>query len=886
LKYLSGTELLRDVLPAEHFILLRPKPKENQALFDCRHHIANYVALADSIAGTIYGTLPGTGPTRNITLTDGDVIGPTIGITEQMIAESLSGEPRTGLMTFLHTEIGKQSDLADFFVGILDEYLDRTFLPSFELKRIGRYNPVTGEARSEENETPPKGRGLSQLLFDLVVQGALTIGDFQRIMEVYMTVEDLIVSALNAEFPGLTIPLFESPSGSGSYAIKIDGPFTITLPAAYRALVDFTYPRRGKDITIGLDIPSITLAAGANVRLVEVDASGDVIDEYARIVTRKINAISITNLVARLGMTPVRRDNARLDGWPTLRFTSGDWSKWQVTISAADIDVDLSDFTELLAAAIGAGLLGHPGFGTILAFLGIGGDNLSEEGLEALIRKGLEGEDFLPGVIAGLGLELPASLTRAHAAELVPLRFPFNGSADGEQISFRDVRVETRRGAQRFFNVREEPDASEPPPTIDPVPPDPDDIIDPMDLGTRVDWSGIILQVERGLGGDPSRFIDRRLNDDTALDPLEKAIAHMHLGGIPEATIAKLSPGLVNWTERSYLGHALPKAAIPHLKAHFKRLDTGPDARIARPKLTERSIRKSLVRSQFLMQHQINRRLEPVRAPGLTPFTGPLEGVFECRSAPESPLGGRRGALGNPAQVELSCNCVPAGKLLKLMNAGGRLAGSGSAHVPGLGQADYEVTRIGDIAADFNPNSSVIGRDFTGQPSIAVRDMSGWVTHPSSSQRLEFSITARIRCWPSYVDAGALPDSAIRHVTENLGTLLEMFDGTLTDDIRIRELFYRRMVYLVRWDPEDEDQVRPVAPAVGENVQLFGLDAPENELVLASVIGDWLHSRLPLPMLFDPWNQLGGPLSDVSCEQGWIQMRKTYAVEGIAARPS
>lgn len=896
MRKISGQSYLFDSLPVDRWPVLLPTEPENPALLDCRHHIGNYVALLLEAMGSIYNTLPATAGQNSaaieLVLNRGDVVGTSLGLTEQMIADAMgSTNPSTGLLSFVETEVAKQSGglIGGLVVLLLDNVLQNTFLPTFELKRIGKYD-INGEPEVEldadGNPTNQQGDGLARILLGLVLNGQMTITEYLEAMDVYMAIEDAIETALTAEFPGLTFPLVQPGETSSGFTIRVDGPLTITLPAEFSDLVSFTYPTGNTDLTVRVTIPSISLGADARVRLMEVSPDGSE-TERGRIVTEKVDDVRITGLQARLKLPAARLANERQDGWPTHRFTLGDWSEFEVSISADEIEVALDEFKELLGLAIGTALLGIPDITAILGALGIVGDDLTEDGLVELLRTGLEGPEFLPAALSGLGVKIPAALTQAHAAELVALRYPFNGSAEATEVSFRDVEVETRRGAQRFFKERpEEQEQSDVTLPGNPKLPDLDDISLPLAGVITGEWPDIVARLKGDkTAGDPAEFIAEQLEQNKQLSALEKALALMHFEGVPVADLRRLSAGVIDSKAGTFLTHDLSPASLRLVQAYFKTEATGAKKGTTRVKLTDEGIRASLVRAQFAVHQEITRRLEldTERAP--VQIRGALAGVFECENAATSPLGGRRGSFADPAQIELSCNCVPGGALLKLMNAGGRLAGSGSADVPGIGEVAYTVSEIGDVAADFNPGGIVAGRDFATQPAIAVRDMAGSYKDPVSGDTVPFQITARIRCWPGYLDDGDLPDDAVRTVVDNLGTLQNMMNGQIEDGVRVRELLFRRFVYLLRWDPDDDSGVRPVVPVVGDNIQFFGADLPEGEGldILAAIAGDWLYSRLPLPLLYDPWNRLGDRLFDVSCTRGWIEMRKIYGMGDLAS---
>jgi hypothetical protein len=265
--------------------------------------------------------------------------------------------------------------------------------------------------------------------------------------------------------------------------------------------------------------------------------------------------------------------------------------------------------------------------------------------------------------------------------------------------------------------------------------------------------------------------------------------------------------------------------------------------------------------------------------------------VFSCGHSPQSPLGPRVGSMEDPAQIELSCNCIGPSRMLKWMNQSGRLRQHFDIDVRNLGMVTCQIEEIERVAVDFAAfEESEMARDFHDSPSIAVEGMTGRYRLAGGSWK-NFTLKARIRTRPFIMPRACFSDSAAQGIFDSRNKI-EILDATPFDFHRpnfIRELSHRQFIYLVAFDARVTDRSGGfLAPDTirgneGETVDIFryATMSEEHKIVFSTMLTSWAGHILPLPLIYDPWFGLGGVLLDVRCEEGWIAMRRNYLLSDL-----
>ncbi|MEM7241909.1 MAG: hypothetical protein AAF429_06960 [Pseudomonadota bacterium] len=900
-----------DSIPIE-FLPLFFTASERKPLFDCRHHVANYMEVIWKQLGRLYiGSLqtPVGLPGPNITLNVGDGIAQRMGITEQIIAASFGPQNPTAAVTeiygLIENEVNKYNpNLGLVVVFILRNLMNNNFLPTFELKRMGKLDN-NGNPLVDPNNSQQDGKGLATLLFNRLDDGLISWPDYEAIMNVYRAIEEAVSSFMDLTYDGFDIDILNGVVGK-RLALSVNCPISIQFPQTFSNLVPFSYPASGEHLQFEITIPQIRFGNGLSIKLLRNTSDDEDVEEdevIAEIDLNQPREVRITDLRLRIRAAPIRLTGTNLKGWPTHLFTRGSWENLSVEVLSGDFDIDVQDVHRAIAEVLNIRQFLPPdevsvAVNSILDF----GDDILEWSLKSYIRKKLKKKPDIASLASDEDplKKIPQSLTQGHFTQILDLGYPLNGTEQVEQISLAEVQVQTQDGALRFFNeqlpeavIGNPPNITDPPPTIV-------EVTDPWERGDQ-GWRPLLSRIAQYLPKvEPLIFAQEAVQNSKFLSTHEKLANLLSLEGFTVEEIVNFNIHSVNIKERSYLGKKLPKsiqrAAQDYFKENNKKAgrnksgdekqskDAGAKKNSKYKLIQPSDFRRSFVRGG----HEIFRLLAqkaPFNSPKprLTSVPSALSGVFICQSSDESPLDGRVGSVDDPAHVELSCNCLGPNRILDLYRRGGHLFLDGRVEQTDFGEIEFSVSEVQKIAVDFGSTTAdVASRNFSDLPALAVQNLRGSIRLPGSPTETPFAVTARIRMYPAYLESGCLPDNMITDVWENLSCVNNLTNGSIDQEVHIRELLFRNFVFLASRETASAPTEHTIE-IEGATIQIFSLQVAEEvtrPMILATLRA-WTEKVFPLPLIFDPWHNLGTQVSEVVCSNGWIKIQKSYLLERL-----
>lgn len=897
----------------------------NLPQFDARHHVANYVDLLLQALEPVYEKIVDNSG-RRLQLSRGDIITQELGLTEQNIADAI-GDPSSKLLAFIEHEIDKVSPpdlpLGELVVSqVLEPLLSNSYLDTFELKRIGKYDRQTGLPVQFEDEngevSENNGKGLAFTLLNILFDSDL-VYLFVPVMDIYQAIETAIGMVMEAEFPGVSIPI------SDKLRLEVNGPYVIRLPEKFSDFMTFDYPGGTSSIGVNILIPHAAVGPNVDLRLMTIpQTNGGQSEQKWSAVTDQAQSIVLTDLNLSLRLLVSSRDDQRQEGWPYHRFFQGQWSSVRLSVSHQQLDVAIADFVNILVDAVGKGgaavLISALVIGTVasgpvgalvvavLGALGVFGDDVVEQSvIEPHIERILQSNyDFL------LSNAAVQKLLEPYASESVTLRYPLNQADMASWLDYPRPKAETFHGSHRLYTRVPKP--VEPSEIIEPVKPPEHDPIQPgipdpvpilptqlktvprlSDINAFPSWEPY-LAMEQNKGNVKAKAaVARKIVKSQSLTDEDKLIGVMGVYGFSPQEISLLSPELIDKKSRKFLGRKVPKRARFLLKKILTDASDSKDKNAAHTHFWGKSsvmgsvIQKAFVNAQFELYKTHNKNAHKRRhevdeiAPAFEPE---LDKVFACKNSYKSPLKKRLGSAEKPAQIELATNCVGVTELLRLMMANEQLYVTGAVHAGGgnVNHIDYDITSIEDVAADFRPRVIVqyagglgpsipISSEENDRPAILAKEICG-------NYRLDngvtetFCVTARIFMVPSYLDVGCLDAAAAHSLHDNLRCVQQLALGKVSDIDRIAQLQYRHFIFLVC--PEIEPE------AIADHMQIISGEF-NHRIPIQAILHDWASQLLPLPLLYDPWYFLGDQLTNVRVKGGWIAMQKEYSVGDIAA---